>query len=76
MNLIKVTRYNGHKETCYVRADIITGVAHYAPDNCTIIYDVTNSAYYVSETVEQVLTMLKLCSPGRVQNIVTVSDSI
>ena len=76
MNLIKVTRYNGQKEACYIRVEHITGVAYHAPDNCTLIYDGTNGAYYVSESVEQVLAMLKMCSPCRVQNIITVSDLI
>lgn len=76
MNLIKVTRYNGNNDVCYVRVDSITGVCENSTDKCTMIYDGTNCAYYVRETVEQVLAMLKLCSPGRVQNIITVSDSI
>ena len=59
MKLIKLTRYNGGKETCYVKASFITGVARHDPDNCTIVYDGCNSAYYVSETVGEVLGMLK-----------------
>ena len=75
MNLIKVTRYNGNHDVCYVRVDTITGVANYSPDKCTIIYDGSDSAYYVSESVEQVLAMMKKGLPANYMNIITPSES-
>lgn len=75
MNLIKVTRYNGNHDVCYVRVDTITGVAHYSPDKCTIIYDGSDTAYYVSESVEQVLAMMKKGLPANYINIITPSES-
>tara|TARA_R110000868_G_scaffold276103_1_gene535753 strand:+ start:622 stop:852 length:231 start_codon:yes stop_codon:yes gene_type:complete len=74
MNLIKVTRYNGNHDVCYVRVDNITGVSYYTPDKCTIIYDGTDHAYYVSESVEQVLSMMKQALPANVLNIITTSN--
>ena len=71
MKLIKLTRYNGGKETCYVKASVVTGVARHDPDNCTIVYDGCNSAYYVSETVEQVLEMLKESSEEKSLTIIS-----
>lgn len=74
MNLIKVTRYNGNHDVCYIRVDTITGVSWHSPDNCTCIYDGTNFAYYVSETPEQVLSMMKQGLPANVLNIINPSE--
>ena len=74
MNLIKVTRYNGNHDFCYVRVDTITGVCENSTDKCTMIYDGTNSAYYVRETVEQVLSTIKRAVPCNVMNVVNPSE--
>ena len=74
MNLIKVTRYNGNHDVCYVRVDTITGVSLNTTDKCTCIYDGTNSAYYVSETPEQVLAMMKQGLPANILNIINPSE--
>jgi hypothetical protein len=74
MNLIKVTRYNGNHDVCYVRLDSITGVCENSTDKCTMIYDGTNSAYYVRETVEQVLSTIKRAVPCNVMNVVNPSE--
>jgi hypothetical protein len=71
MKLIKLTRYNGGKETCYVKASVVTGVARHDPDNCTIVYDGCNTAYYVSETVGQVLGMLKEATEDNTLTIIS-----
>ena len=70
MNLIKVTRYNGNHDVCYVNINSITGVCENSTDKCTMIYDGTNSAYYVRESVEQVLSMIKQGLPCNVMNII------
>lgn len=74
MNLIKVTRHNGNNDVCYVRVDTITGVCENTTDKCTMIYDGTNSAYYVRETPEQVLAMMKQGLPANVLNTITSSE--